>query len=210
MAKKKDTYPVHLKGEIVEEPSRALWLIKWLFIIPHVIILCFLTVAFVIVTIIAFFSVLFTGRYPQGLFDFNVGVLRWWWRVSFYAYGALGTDVYPPFTLKSVDYPADLQIDHPEKMKHWLVLVKWFFAIPHYAVLAALTGFASRSVKDCNVSFIGLLGVLIVIVAFVLLFTRKYHRDIFKLIMGIQRWVYRVIAYVGLMTDEYPHFRMWE
>jgi len=47
-------------------------------------------------------------------------------------------------------------------------------------------------------------------VAIVLLFTRKYHQDIFKLIMGIQRWVYRVVAYVGLMTDEYPHFRLWE
>jgi hypothetical protein len=57
---------------------------------------------------------------------------------------------------------------------------------------------------------IGLMLVLVVIVAVVLLFTGKYHKDIFKLIMGIQRWSYRVCAYVILMTDEYPHFRLWE
>jgi hypothetical protein len=64
--------------------------------------------------------------------------------------------------------------------------------------------------KDWDFPFGGLLWVLLVIVAILLLFTGKYHRDIFRLVMGIQRWAYRVIAYVGLMTDEYPHFRLWE
>ena len=210
MAKTKDTYPVHLKGELAEAPSRALWLIKWLLIIPHAIVLCFLAIAFVVATVIVFFAILFAGRYPRGLFDFNVGVLRWGWRVSFYGYGALGTDVYPPFTLKSCDYPADLEIDYPKKLQNGLVLVKWFLAIPHYAILGALTGWAAGTAKNGNVPFVGLLLVLVAIAAIVLLFTRKYHQDIFKLIMGVQRWVYRVIAYVGLMTDEYPHFRLWE
>ena len=210
MAKTKDTYPVHLKGELAEEPSRALWLIKWLLIIPHAIVLAFLAIAFVVATVIAFFAILFAGRYPRGLFDFNVGVLRWGWRVSFYSYGALGTDVYPPFMLKSCDYPADLEIDYPKKLTNGLVLVKWFLAIPHYAILGALTGWAAGTAKNGNVPFVGLLLVLVAIAAIVLLFTRKYHQDIFKLIMGIQRWVYRVVAYVGLMTDEYPHFRLWE
>jgi hypothetical protein len=200
-------YPMRLKGELSENPSRALWLVKWLLIVPHLIILAALAVAFVVVTVIAFFAILFTGKYPPRLFEFNVGVLRWGWRVSFYSYGALATDVYPPFSLQSTDYPADLEIAYPEKLKNGLVLVKWFLAIPHYAVLAALAGWGAANAGGW---FIGLLCVLLVIVAVLLLFTGKYHRDIFKLVMGIQRWSYRVIAYVGLMTDEYPPFRLRE
>jgi hypothetical protein len=200
-------YPMRLKGELTENPSRALWLVKWLLIVPHLIILAALAVAFVVVTVIAFFAILFTGKYPPRLFEFNVGVLRWGWRVSFYSYGALATDVYPPFSLQSTDYPADLEIAYPEKLKNGLVLVKWFLAIPHYAVLAALAGWGAANAGGW---FIGLLCVLLVIVAVLLLFTGKYHRDIFKLVMGIQRWSYRVIAYVGLMTDEYPPFRLRE
>jgi len=210
MAKEKDTYPVQLKGELSKPPSNALWLVKWLLVIPHIIILCFLGIAFAFLTIIAFFAILFAGRYPQGMFNFNVGVMRWAWRVSFYAYGALGTDNYPPFSLKSAEYPADLQIAYPEKLKNGMVLVKWFLAIPHYAILAALIGWGYNYSAQTEYPFGGLLWVLVAIVAVVLLFTGKYHKDIFKLIMGIQRWWYRVIAYVGLMTDEYPHFRLWE
>jgi hypothetical protein len=210
MDKTNNTYPVHLKGELSEPPSRALWLVKWLLIVPHLIVLAALAVAFVVLTVIAFFAILFTGKYPRRLFDFNVGVLRWGWRVGFYSYGALATDTYPPFSLKSVDYPADLEIAYPEKLKNGLVLVKWFLAIPHYAVLAALTGWAVGNAGGAGLPFIGLLCVLLIIVAVLLLFTGKYHRDIFQLVMGIQRWSYRVIAYVALMTDDYPPFRLRE
>ena len=210
MAKEKDTYPVQLKGELSKPPSNALWLVKWLLVIPHIIILCFLGIAFAFLTMIAFFAILFAGRYPQGMFNFNVGVMRWAWRVSFYAYGALGTDNYPPFSLKSAEYPADLQIAYPEKLKNGMVLVKWFLAIPHYAILGALAGWGYNYAAHTEYPFVGLLWILVVIVAIVLLFTGKYHKDIFKLIMGIQRWSFRVMAYVGLMTDEYPHFRLWE
>ncbi len=210
MAKELEAYPVRLKGELSKPPSRALWLVKWLLVIPHLIVLFFLFIAFAFLTLIAFFAILFSGRYPRGLFDFNVGVLRWTWRVTFYAYGALGTDLYPPFTLQSIDYPADLQIEYPEKLKNWLVLFKWFLAIPHYAVLGALMGWGWNYAQHNQYPIGGLLWVLVIIVAVVLLFTGKYHRDIFKLIIGINRWGYRVMAYVGLMTDKYPHFRLWE
>jgi hypothetical protein len=211
----KAAYPLTLKGELTETPSRALWLIKWLFIVPHVIILVFLWIAFAAVTVIAFFSILFSGRYPKPLFEFNVGVLRWSWRVSFYSYGALGTDTYPPFTLASTDYPADLQVDHPEKLKNWMPLVKWLFAIPHYACLAPLAGWGwwhwqnAEGLRSAT-PFAGLLSVLIIIVAILLLFTRKYFKEVFPLIIGINRWCLRVAAYVGLMTDEYPPFRLTE
>ncbi|MBA7651196.1 hypothetical protein ES703_59013 [subsurface metagenome] len=152
MAKEKDTYPVRLKGKLSEPPSNALWLVKWLLVIPHIIVLCFLGIAFAFLTIIAFFAILFTGRYPRSLFDFNVGVMRWAWRVSFYAYGALGTDNYPPFSLESIEYPADLQIEYPEKLKNWMVLVKWFLAI-----LAALIGWGYNYTAHTEYPFGGLL-----------------------------------------------------
>ncbi len=215
MAKAKAAYPLTLKGELTETPSRALWLIKWLFIVPHVIILVFLWIAFAAVTVIAFFAILFTGRYPKPLFEFNVGVLRWSWRVSFYSYGALGTDTYPPFTLASADYPADLAVDYPEKLKNWMPLVKWLFAVPHYACLAPLASWgwwhweSAEHVRQAS-PFGGLLSVLIIIVAILLLFTHKYFKEVFPLIIGINRWVLRVAAYVGLMTDEYPPFRLTE
>jgi hypothetical protein len=207
-------YPVSIKGELTEPLSGGLWLIKWLLALPHYIILAFLGVAFIVVCIIAFFAILFTGKYPRGLFDFNVGVLRWSWRVGFYSYEALGTDKYPPFTLEPVaSYPADLEIAYPERLSRGLVLVKWWLlAIPHLIIISLFAqgwGWWSWGSWSAGEG-IGLLFVIVLVAAVILLFTGKYPRDLFKLIIGINRWIYRVYAYVALMTDEYPPFRLWD
>ncbi len=217
MSQQQDTYPLTLKGELTDPPNSGLWLIKWLLAIPHYIILVFLVIGFIVAWVIALFAIVFTSKYPRGLFDYNVGVLRWCWRVGFYSYQALGTDKYPPFTLKSVaDYPADLEVEYPERLSPGLALVKWWLlAIPHYIVVGILVGGWSWSWNSApwsagNGEGAGLILALVIIAAVILLFTGKYHQDIFRLVMGMNRWVYRVAAYAALMTDKYPPFRLWD
>ena len=207
-------YPLSLRG-FFDQPSRALWLVKWLLLIPHYIILVFLWLAFWLVTVIAFFAILFTTRYPKGLFDFNVGVIRWSWRVSFYGYAALGTDRYPPFTLADVpDYPARLDLEYPERLNRWLPLVKWLLAIPQYILVGALVGsgyVVSISVQDSRVtsySTPSLIGACVLIAAIAMLFTTRYPPGLFDFAVGINRWGNRLLVYVSLMTDRYPPFRL--
>ena len=132
--------PVRLTGELDPNLSRWLWLVKMFLAIPHYVVLAFLWVAFVVTTVIAGFAIVFTGRYPRPLFDFNVGVLRWNWRVGFYVYAALGTDRYPPFTLARTDYPADFDVAYPDRLSRGLVLVKWLLAIPHLLIVGLIAG----------------------------------------------------------------------
>jgi hypothetical protein len=207
-------YPVNIRGELTIPPARGWWLLKWLLGIPHYICLIGLWIAFAVVWIISFFAILFTGKYPKGLFDYNVGVLRWTWRVGFYSYQALGTDKYPPFSLQpDPGYPADLEIPYPEKLSRGLVLVKWWLlAIPHYIIVSFFAGGWGWKIGDCKFGGdgTGLIFILAIFVGIVLLFTDKYPRSLFKLIIGLNRWVIRVGAYAALMTDEYPPFRLWD
>ena len=204
-------YPVRVGGELDASLSRWLWLVKWLLVIPHVIVLAFLWAALCVMSVVAFFAILIAGRYPRAIFDFNVGVLRWTWRVAYYSYGALGTDRYPPFTLEPVpSYPATLEVDYPERLSRGLVLVKWWLlAIPHLAIVAVLLGGGGWFVWWTDRPWgPGLIFVLVVIAAVALLFTGRYLQGIFDFVLGLDRWVLRVAAYVGLMRDEYPPFRL--
>ena len=211
-------YPVRLEGHLDPDLSRWMWLVKWILAIPHYIVLFFLYIAFFVVSVIAFFAILFTARYPRGLFDFNVGVMRWTWRVGFYTFHANATDRYPPFTLDEVEYPASFQVDYPEQLSRGLVLVKWWLlAIPHYIVLGFFVGgWWSASGGDWdsggNSGAAYYWGGLIVLIVFfavvVLLFAGRYPRGMYDFVLGMNRWAFRVWAYAALMTDRYPPFRM--
>lgn len=209
-------YPLHIEGHLDEPLSRGLWLVKWLLAIPHYIVLSLLWVASVVATVIAAFTILFTGRYPRALFDFNVGVMRWTWRVSFYAF-TVGTDRYPPFTLAPADYPATLDVAYPERLSRGLWIVKWLLAIPHLVIVGIFAGGASSWALGDAVADNwqvaasgGLIGVLVMIAAVILLFTGRYPRGLFDFAIGMNRWVYRVMTYTGLMTDQYPPFTLDE
>lgn len=208
-------YPVRVEGDLDPGLSRWQWLFKWLLGIPHFVVLAFLWAAFIFMSVVAFFAILFTGRYPRSIFDFNVGVMRWSWRVAYYTYGVNGTDQYPPFSLGDTDYPARFDVAYPESLSRGLVLVKWWLlAIPHYLIVGLFTSgvvWWTTEIGSGNTvaeAGSGLIGILVFIAMVILLVTGRYPQGLFDLVMGLNRWVLRVGAYVSLMRDEYPPFRL--
>ncbi len=184
-------YPLRYDVEYPEGLSRWLIFVKWLLVIPQYIIVGALGYAAGVVGFIAFFAILFTKRYPRGLFDFVVNVNRW--NANVMAYLMFFRDEYPPFSWEPGQYAVTYEVDYPEELSRWLPLIKWLLAIPHIIVLIFL--------------FIGA-AVAWMIAWFAILFTGRFPRGLFDFIVGVHRWNYRVGAYTALLRDEYPPFSL--
>jgi Domain of unknown function (DUF4389) len=170
-------YPVRVDGEL-SRVSAALWPVKLVLAVPHVLCLAVLWSAFVVLTAVAFLVVLFRARYPRAIFDFNVGVLRWTWRVLFYG-PTFGTDRFPPLGLADRhEYPARLHVVYPTRQRRGLSLLGWWLAgIPRYllaAVIAIGCALGWPWVADWNA------------------------------VLAANRWVISIVACAALLADEYP------
>lgn len=184
-------YPLRYNVEYPAELSRWLIWVKWLLAIPHYIVVYFLGIVASILGFIAFFAILFTKRYPRGMFNFVVGVNRW--NANLGAYTGFMRDEYPPFTMDEGEYAVTYEVEYPEQLSRWLPFVKWLLAIPHYFVLIALF------IAAVVVQFIAF---------FAIFFTKRYPRGMFDFVVGVNRWSNRVNAYTGLLRDEYPPFSL--
>ena len=183
--------PVQFDVQYPESLSRWLIFVKWLLAIPHFLILYALSIVSALITFIAFFAILFTTRYPEGMFKFAVGIARWQANVS--AYVSLLRDEYPPFSFDAGQYPVVFDIAYPGTLSRWMIFVKWLLVIPNAIVYLALL-IAS--------------WVTTMIAWFAILFTGSYPRALFDFAVGVQRWGTRANAYSNLMTDNYPPFSL--
>jgi len=117
------------------------------------------------------------------------------------------TSIHHSALLLMIATQLDLEVAYPERLSRGLVLVKWWLlAIPHLIIVSLFVGGGGWWDGEGT----GLVVILVIIAVVVLLFTSKYPKEIFKLVIGMNRWSYRVYAYVALMTDEYPPFRLWD
>lgn len=186
------SYPVKLVGEYEERVNRFLWLIKWLLLIPHIVVLWLLSIPVIVTLPVSWLAVIILGRNPFFLWNYHAGLLRWSWRINFYSYQAGDTDQYPPFAFQSrEEYPADLIIEYPESSSRLTGLFRWILIIPHWIITAILSE---------------IVNILVLFALLFLLFTGRYSQDLFNIIMGLNRWIYRTNAYGWLLVDAYPPF----
>ena len=190
-------YPVQLDFQADRHITRWRPLVQWLLAIPHLLIANVLRSLRQVLTLIILFTVLFTERIPRPLFDMIAMTYRYEWRALSYAM-FLHED-YPPFDFQptaaddGVEPHTTIRFTYPEHLNRWKPLYKWFLAIPHYFVVVAL---AIAGLFAFTGGF------------FAVLVTAEYPEGIRDFLVGIQRYTLRVEAYVGLLTDEYPPFRM--
>lgn len=164
--------------------------------LPHGFILLFVGLWGAILSFISFWIILFTGRYPQSFFEYQVGLLRWQTRVRARQYNL--TDGYPAFGIDSKDEAIIIDVPYPENTSRAMVLVKaifglFFVVLPHGFALFFLT------IGVIVSAFIGW---------WVILFTGQLPLGIHNFIVGYFRWTARVSLYLGNMTDVYPPFSL--
>jgi hypothetical protein len=205
MAAPTDQLPVRYQVERAEHQSRLLGLplgiglvIRAILAIPHLLIVWILSYVLGLVYLIASFAILFTGRFPQGMFNFLVGYLRWATNVG--GYLLMLYDRYPPFAMSpQPDYPAQLSIDYPARSSRLLnfpllgLVIKAVLLIPHIIILYVLAL---------------VMYVIIIIAPFAILFTGRYPAGMHSFSVGLFRWYLRLTAYIYGLTDRYPPFRM--
>ena len=175
--------PVRVTARLDDPLSRGLWLVKWLLVVPHLIVLAFLWVAFGVLTVVAFVAILVTGRYPRSIFEFNLGVLRWSWRVALLQLRRAGHRPVPavhPRRGPRLSRPPSTS-PTPSTSPAGLVLVKWLLALPHYVIIAFFVGggsyaACSRGYHTARWTSGGLIGLLVLIAGIALLFTGRYPR----------------------------------
>jgi hypothetical protein len=167
----------------------------WLYIlIPHGFVLMFLGLWGAILQFVAFWVILFTGRYPESMFEFQLGLQKWNVRLMARMFNV--ADGYPAFGVKSSDDYTDLSVPYPEKVSRGLTLLRLFFGIfyvyiPHYFILYFRAIFV---------------GLLMFLAWWVVLFTAKYPKNFHDWVVGQVRWQMRVTLYMMFMTDTYPSF----
>jgi hypothetical protein len=183
-------YDVVTEFDRQEEYNRWLPFVKWLLLIPHWFVLVFLGLGAFFALVYAWFAVLITGKFPQGVHKFVLGVYRWATRVS--AYGLLMTDQYPPFSLDADEgYPARFDAVYNEDIARWRPLVNWLLAIPYLIIANVLLNLAYI------VSFIAF---------FTILFTKRFPPGLFDFNVVAMRWVNRGNYFTYFMSEKYPPF----
>jgi hypothetical protein len=186
-------YPVRFDVQYPERLSRWKIFVKWLLAIPHFIIVYLLQIVNSVMIFIAFFAVLFTKKWPRGMFDFSVQIHRWTANVLVYSL-ALLRDEYPPFSGDPGQYPVTFEIDYDDNLSRWMIFVKWLLVLPHLIILTFLVIAAYFAVA---------------IAFFAILITGRYPRGLFDFVVGTYRWLTRVSAYATwFMTDRYPPFSL--
>ncbi len=170
--------------------SRWKVLVKWVLVLPHLVVFALLAHVFFAVVIVAWFSILITGRFPRPLWNFELEYMRRSTNQTTYAI-TLQRDEYPPFGAAA--YPATLDIAYAEQLSRWKVLVKGLLMIPNLLALGVV-----------------MVGMALAVLAafFAILLTGRYPRSLFDFVTGAFRWGHRWGAYFYLMTDRYPPFRL--
>src|SRR5437763_17042631 len=131
-------YPVHFEVEHQERYSRLSTFFRLILVIPHQIVLFFYSIAAFVVLVIAWFAILFTGRYPSGMFGFMAGFIRYYTQVNAYAF--LLTDRFPQFGGGSYGdgYPVQVGVDEPERLSRLTTVFRSIMLIPAYVVVYVL------------------------------------------------------------------------